>query len=326
MSTKFRTLNAQASAIEGVLEAHKVAAKVWGGNAGTALIKFHLVVAPETKLSRVMGLQEELALSLGVPVVTVRRQNDVVVLEVPTGRTLEEISAEDMAAILPEVPPMTALLGRTAEGKTLLLDLSSPNVVHVLVVGRTGSGKTVLLNTLAGSLTDHNDSANMKLLLLDTKGGHNLSGLAKQSHTLGQQVFTTPAECEQQLASAVTTMIERDKAQRNSPKIIIVIDELADLIMQTPQVSELLVRIAQRGREAGIHLVVGTQLPTAAVTTTILRANLPTRLVGSVGTAEESKIATGRAGLNAHHLQGRGDFIIVGPTAPTRFQVAPRKG
>jgi S-DNA-T family DNA segregation ATPase FtsK/SpoIIIE len=154
--------------------------------------------------------------------------------------------------------------------------------------------------------------------------------LAGLPHLL-RPVLSQPEEISQTLQTLVRLMLARDQQGRapvsaeraGDPRVVVVIDELADLIMmsdkQTPQ---LLARLAQRGREAGIHLIVCTQKPTAQVVGSLAKANFPVRLVGQVTSPEEAKVATGYAGTGAERLRGPGDFIAVTGGQTTRFQAA----
>jgi S-DNA-T family DNA segregation ATPase FtsK/SpoIIIE len=111
---------------------------------------------------------------------------------------------------------------------------------------------------------------------------------------------------------------------RGTPRIIVLIDELAELVMGGGQTTvENLTRLVQRGREAGIHVVASTQHPSSAILTSVIRANFPLRLVGKVTSPQDARVASGHAGTEAHLLGGRGDFLAInGGSAPLRFQVA----
>ena len=108
------------------------------------------------------------------------------------------------------------------------------------------------------------------------------------------------------------------------PRIVIFIDELADLVMQgEAPFADALTRLVQRGRQAGVHVIAATQHPSSAILSSVMRANFPLRLVGRVVSADDARVASGRAGTNAHLLNGRGDFLAVsGGDHPIRFQVA----
>ena len=131
------------------------------------------------------------------------------------------------------------------------------------------------------------------------------------------------AEGAQALAWLVTEMERRDRERISAPAIVVGVDELADLLTVGGKgVEEALLRLAQRGREAGIHLVCCTQKPAAAVMSGVLKANFPVRLVGRVTSPEDAKVATGYAGTGAERLCGPGDFIAVTGGQMTRFQAA----
>jgi S-DNA-T family DNA segregation ATPase FtsK/SpoIIIE len=116
----------------------------------------------------------------------------------------------------------------------------------------------------------------------------------------------------------------RDRRRESAPRVVVLLDELAELVLEGGEGIEApLVRLAQRGREAGIHLVAATQRPSAAVLSGLLRANFPLRLVGRVTSATDARVAAGRGGTEAHLLEGRGDFLAVGSGAEViRFQAA----
>lgn len=311
----------RADRIEAVLASHKVQGRVWGGTVSPSCERFQLMISATTKVQKVQALADEIALTLRVPAVRVFREGGAIVVEVPRDTT-ETLLLSSMAAMLPKpMPPLTAVLGRDTTGQALLLDLSSPNIVHCLVAGTTGSGKTTLINTMIASLSEHNSPDAVRFLLIDVKGGRALGSSADLPHTIGG-VFVAATDAALQLESAVATMEKRDLEGRSTPAIVIVIDELADLISQHPETTASITRLAQRGREAGMHLIAGTQRPASAVLGGIMKANFPARLVGRVLSPEDSKVATGIAGQNAEALQGRGDFLLVGPAQTIRFQVA----
>jgi S-DNA-T family DNA segregation ATPase FtsK/SpoIIIE len=226
------------------------------------------------------------------------------------------------------VPAATAALGLTDGGVPLLARLSAPDVAHILVAGTTGSGKSVLLRTMATSLVLTNVPRTVRLLCIDPKG-RTFRALDQAPH-LARPVITTPEEALEALRSLLRTMQLRDHRGELPGKgsgvsrIVVFIDELADLMMVGGDaVTEALTRLAQRGREAGIHLVVATQHPSAAILGSVMRANFPLRLVGRVASAQDAQVAAGRGGTDAHLLHGRGDFLAIsGGDHPIRFQVA----
>jgi S-DNA-T family DNA segregation ATPase FtsK/SpoIIIE len=125
------------------------------------------------------------------------------------------------------------------------------------------------------------------------------------------------------LGEMVEEMVRRDRENLCEPRVIIFIDEVADLMEQGGKAMDrLMTRLTQRGRSAGLHLIACTQKPLAAVIGSLTRSNFPVRLVGSVASADDAKIATGIPGTGAEKLLGRGDFLLVVKGQVTRFQAA----
>lgn len=316
-----RRLEMQADRIEAVLASHKVQGRVWGGTVTPRFIRFQVMTSLDTKVNRVSGLSEEIALSLGVPATRVYRQNGAIQVEVPRGDPEAVRLLPLCRRLAGETPPGTAVLGVDEEGTPLLVKLSSPDVVHVLVAGTTGSGKTALARSFLLSLALFNRPDALRLVLIDPKG-RGFGPLAGLPHLLGR-VATTAAEGALALAWLVGEMERRDLEEVSTPELVVGIDELADLLVTGgKEVERSLIRLAQRGREAGIHLVACTQKPSAEVVSGLLKANFPVRLVGSVASPEDAKVASGIAGTGAEKLMGRGDFLLVARGDVIRFQAA----
>jgi S-DNA-T family DNA segregation ATPase FtsK/SpoIIIE len=203
----------------------------------------------------------------------------------------------------------------------LLLRLPSPNVAHVLVAGTTGSGKTALARSIVSSLAVNNGQRSLQLVLIDPKGRGFLpfEGLP---HLL-EPVVTRVDEALPLLQRLVAEMERRDAEGRSEPRLVVALDELADLVqVGGREVEGALTRLTQRGREAGIHLVACTQKPTAAVIGGLVKSNFPVRIVGSVSSPEDAKVATGIGGTGAERLLGQGDFLVVAQGQVTRMQAA----
>jgi S-DNA-T family DNA segregation ATPase FtsK/SpoIIIE len=314
------SLERQADLIEAVLAAHHVPGRVLGGTVTPRVIRFDLVTTLGVRLQKILALKDELALSLGVPAVRLYREGNALHLEVPRPQPAV-IPLLALCRSLPKPPPLTAVLGLDTEGIPLLLRLSSPDVAHVLVAGATGSGKTVLLRSLVLSLALFNPQRKLQLVLIDPKD-RGFRTLVRLPHLL-RPVVTDSAAAVALLDNLVAEMERRDREGRHEPALVVVIDELADL-RQTggKAVEEHLSRLTQRGREAGMHVVVATQRPTAAVLGGLVKANLPVRLVGAVSSATEAQLATGLAGSGAERLRGRGDFLLVAHGEVIRLQAA----
>jgi len=315
-----RRLDMQASRIEAVLASHKVTSRVWSGTVSPRFVRFQVTTVLGTKVNRVSHLSEELALSLGVCSTRVYRQNDAIQVEVPLDHP-QPVRFLPLTQRVPDPPPVSGLLGVDEEGLPLLVRLGSPDVVHVLVAGTTGSGKTALARSILASLALYNRQGAVQLLLIDPKG-RGFGPLASLPHVLGR-LADTPEEGVKALAWLVEEMQRRDRERISMPAIVVAIDELADLLQVGGKAAEAaLQRLAQRGREAGIHLICCTQKPAAAVMSSVLKANFPVRLVGSVASADDARVAAGISGSGAEKLLGRGDFLLICKGQMTRFQAA----
>jgi S-DNA-T family DNA segregation ATPase FtsK/SpoIIIE len=313
-------LNFQADRIERVLAAHRVPTRVHGGTVLPRSVRFLLTPAPNAKVSAVRGLTEELALHLGAEDVRIVRDGEHLAVEVPR-EDPDPVLLSDLLHQVPNIPPVTGCLGLTDEGRPLLLRLPSPDVAHVLIAGATGSGKTELMRSLVLSLALRNRQSKLQFALIDPKSRGFLP-LAGLPHLLAD-IATDPGTALNLLERLLVEMERRDRANVAAPRIVIVIDELLDLLATGGKPVELaLTRLAQRGREAGLHLVAGAQKPAATVLGAMLKANFPVRLVGRVGSAEDARVAAGVAGTNAERLLGRGDFMLIAAGHTVRFQAA----
>ncbi len=326
----------QADRIEQVLASHKVPSRVTGADVAPRLIRFHLLTPLGVKVRQVANLAEEIALSLGASSCRVFREEGRMEVEVPRPdgqvvplervcRTLVAHAASNSAAHDAQtrraVPPFTAVLGVDQQGAPLLLPLPSPNVAHVLIAGTTGSGKTALARSIIASLVMFNSRRALQLVLIDPKG-RGFSPFAGLGHLLAPVI----SRCDEALAMLqrlIDEMERRDREGRSEPRLVVVLDELADLVqVGGKEMEAALTRLTQRGREAGIHVVACTQKPTAAVIGGLVKSNFPVRLVGAVTSPEDAKVATGLAQTGAERLLGQGDFLVVAQGTVTRMQAA----
>jgi S-DNA-T family DNA segregation ATPase FtsK/SpoIIIE len=317
-----KQLERQSSDIESALRFHKVQARVTGGEVSPRWTSFDLQLPLGQRVNRVMNLSDELALALQVSDVRIRRRGGRLQIQVPreAGR---RVNLPDLLAAHADddFPPITAVLGVAESGRPLLLRMPSPDVAHVMIAGTTGSGKTALLRTIALSLAWRNPQRRLQLVPIDPKG-RGLAPLASLPHSLSDLIVDYN-DAVDWLGYLVDLMEERDREGSAEPTIVVVLDELAELLQQGGQVmKDLLVRLAQRGREAGIHLVCGTQKPSAGAVGSLLKANFPVRLVGRVVSADEARVAAGIGGTGAERLSSAGDFVAVAGGQVTRFQAA----
>jgi len=312
----------QAARIESVLGAHKVPARVWQATVTPRFVRFDVTTALGTRLNKVSNLAEELAFSLGARTTRVYREGGVLHIEVPR-ETPRGVELLGLCGKLSFVPPNCAVLGVDEGGVPLLLRIDSPDVAHVLIAGTTGSGKTALMRTLLLSLAMYNHLGQLQMILIDPKG-RGLSPLAGVTHLWrGGGIVHEAKDAVATLDALVEEMVRRDEHRRSLPHIVVGIDELADLIAAGgKRVAEALTRLTQRGREAGIHVVAATQKPAATLVGGLVKANFPVRLVGSVVSPEDAKVAAGISGTGAERLLGRGDFLLVAKGQSIRFQSA----
>lgn len=322
MSHKQRAyLELQADRVESVFASHRAPVWITGGTLGPRLIRFFVQPQPYVRLAQLRALAEDVAAALHTANVRITRSEDEgIVLEFanPNGRELALLT-ELRALGFERWPEGTAYLGLADSGAPLLARLASPEVAHILIAGTTGSGKSVLLRGMAASLVLGHAPDDLRVVAIDPKG-RAFDALEGAPH-LTQPAIREPQEAARTLGGLARLMEDRDARRESAPRIVVLIDELADLLMVDGGVEGHLTRLLQRGREAGIHVVAATQRPAAAVLSGLMRANFPLRLVGRVVSPEDARIASGRGGTGAELLGGRGDFLAVGAEV-TRFQAA----
>jgi S-DNA-T family DNA segregation ATPase FtsK/SpoIIIE len=350
-----RLLETQSDRIEMVLSSHKAPARVTGGVVTPRAVQFHLAPALGTKVSKVQSLADELALALGVSNVRVSRQGHTMQLEVPRDDAqpvrllplMARLAGQPASPPNPQgypgdksrmayrekqvhtglsLPPFTAVLGMCDDGAPLLMRLSSPEVAHVLISGTTGSGKTALCQTMILSLAMIHRRSQLQFVLVDPKR-RAFAPFAPLPHLLWP-LIDNAADAAVAIGELVKLMEARDHTTGNgqtppTPRIVVVLDELADLMQVAGKpLGEHLTRLAQRGREAGMHVIACTQKPSSQVMGTLIRANFPARLVGKVVTPEDARVAAGIGGTGAERLTGRGDFLAVAAGQVLRFKGA----
>jgi S-DNA-T family DNA segregation ATPase FtsK/SpoIIIE len=277
------------------------------------------VQQPGVTVERIDRLSETLAQAAGVKAITVGRRGWQIALTIPLPRDFCRIVR--FPDVLPINRPVTALLGRAEDGAWLAVNLASPDTPHILVAGSTGSGKTALARTMIMSLALGNGLGELALVLVDP-AGHNYTPLAALPH-----VIVVASDTPQGVAALRWLEAELDR-RRADPgheyvRLVAFIDELADLALAGGRdVERSLTRVFQVGRQFGVHVVACTQKPTTAVIGSLVKANFPVRLVGSVASPEDARVAAGLAGTGAERLTGRGDMIVVTRGEVSRLQAA----
>ncbi len=322
-----RVLEYQADQIEMVLTSHRVPGRVTGGVVTPRWVSYRILPEISTKVSRVIKLSEEIALRLGAQRVRVSRQGPSLQIDVPR-EDGQVVRLMNLCRRRKDVPKQTAILGMDETGVPLLLRLPSPEVAHVLVAGTTGSGKTALARSMALSLAMHNRLGEVQMLFIDPNGNGFDPFITFESAGGGLPHLLRPAVRDVHqavflLGEMVEEMVRRDRENISEPRVVIFIDEVADLMEQGGKAMDrLMTRLTQRGRSAGLHIIACTQKPLVASIGSLTRSNFPVRLVGSVASADDAKIAAGITGTGAEKLLGRGDFLLVAKGHVTRFQAA----
>ncbi|MCL4301321.1 MAG: AAA family ATPase [Anaerolineae bacterium] len=319
-----RILEYQADQIELILASHRVPGRIMGGTVTPRWIRYQLLPELTTKVTRITALSEEMALRLGAPDVRIARRGPAIHIEVPRADA-QTVRLAHLCRQLPEIPRQSAILGMDEAGLPLLLRLSSPEVAHVLIAGTTGSGKTALARSMALSLAMYNRLGEVQMVFIDPKGT-GFGPFVGPEHGLPHLLRPAVSEIHQAiflLGEMVEEMVRRDRENICEPRVIIFIDEVADLMEQGGKAMDrLMTRLTQRGRSAGLHLIACTQKPLAATIGSLTRSNFPVRLVGSVASADDAKVASGLPSTGAEKLLGRGDFLLVVKGQVTRFQAA----
>jgi S-DNA-T family DNA segregation ATPase FtsK/SpoIIIE len=319
-SVQRRMLELQADRIEMVLAAHQAAGRVWGGVISPRVITFNLTPLMGTRLRKITQLSEEIAMALGVSYCRIYREEGTLKVEIPRedGR---QVSLLELCRQARPAAPGTAVLGVEKGGKTLMVRLNSPDVVHILVSGTTGSGKTELLRAVVASMAYLHRQSDCQIVLVDPKG-RGLRVFDGLPHLLYPPASAIP-DAIAVLTDIVMEMERRDRLGIDRPLIVVVVDELADLLMQGgEEVERGLTRLVQRGRGAGVHVIAATQKPSAEVISSLLRSNFPMRIVGRVVNPADAYLAAGVGGTNAERLMGRGDMLAVLQGQVIRFQAA----
>lgn len=220
----------------------------------------------------------------------------------------DKISHLTLDKHLKTVKPYNVLVGEATDGQIITIDFNK--TPHLLIAGCTGSGKSVLLNNIVKCIIETNKKGDYyKPLIIDAKK----VGFTKYENEKFVEVATSTAEASIVLKWAVTQMYERYEEMRKTQmkewqghKIIILIDELADLILTDKRsVETFIVKLAQMGRACGIHLVIATQRPTVNIVTGLIKANIPDRIALRVSSARDSLVIMENKG--AEKLKGKGD-------------------
>lgn len=334
-------VNSNAQIIHDTFANFNIDVDMEGANIGPRVTQYTLKPPAGAKLTKITALADNLALDLAATSIRIEAPipgKRAVGIEVPNVKS----ATVRLSSILmsPEWQnldgPLSFAIGKDIAGTPIVADLS--RMPHILVAGQTGSGKSVMINSILTSLLYRNSPSDLKLVLVDPKRVE-LKPYDDIPHLL-TPVITEPEKCISALKWAVAEMERRYHAlseakKRNigeynsvkqgegMPYIVIVIDELADLMMMAARdVEALIVRIAQKARAVGIHLVLATQRPSVDVITGLIKANVPGRIAFTTQSQVDSRTIIDQAG--AEKLLGQGDMLLLTAEMPKpkRLQAA----
>jgi DNA segregation ATPase FtsK/SpoIIIE, S-DNA-T family len=300
---------------------------------GPVVTTFEFKPAPHVKVSRILTLQDDLAMALRAKTIRIQAPipgKDVVGIEVPNQKIetiyLKEILESEI--FQKSSSPLTIALGKDIVGNAFVTDLKK--LPHLLIAGTTGSGKSVGINAMLLSLLYRNSPDTLRFLMIDPKMLE-FSIYNDIPHLL-TPVITKPKQAIIALANMVSEMERRYQVMSHSktknienynekaksigmdplPYIVIIIDELADLMMTSGKDVEFYIaRLAQMARASGIHIIVATQRPSVDVVTGLIKANLPSRISFKVGQKIDSKVIIDTSGADS--LLGNGDMLFTPP-------------
>jgi S-DNA-T family DNA segregation ATPase FtsK/SpoIIIE len=303
---------------------------------GPLVTTFEFKPAPNVKVSKILNLQDDLAMALSAETIRIQAPipgRDVVGIEIPNDTIetiyLREILESDL--FRESSSPLTVALGKDIVGKPFITDIKK--LPHLLIAGTTGSGKSVGINAMILSLLYRNDPDQLKLMLIDPKMlefsiyndiPHLITpviteakkAIAALSNMVGEMErrYKLMAKNRTKNIDNYNEKVKQDGSADPFPFIVVVIDELADLMMNGgKEVEYSIARLAQMARACGIHLIVATQRPSVDVVTGLIKANLPSRLSYRVGQRIDSKVILDTMG--AESLLGRGDGLFTPPGA-----------
>ncbi|HEX6972665.1 MAG TPA: DNA translocase FtsK, partial [Limnochordia bacterium] len=338
----------QSPALEETLRSFGVEAKVVRVSRGPVITRYELQPAPGVKVSRIVGLADDLALAMAAPDVRIEAPvpgKSVVGIEVPNKETstvyLREVLESE--AFTSNRSHLLIGFGKDIAGNPVVADL--PRLLHLLIAGATGSGKSICINAIIASLLYRAMPDELKLLMIDPKRVE-LSTYDGIPHLIAP-VVTDPKQAAGALRWAVKEMERRyrllsEAKARNIdaynrsvlrgelegeserlPYLAVIIDELADLMLVAQhEVEDSICRLAQMARAAGIHLIIATQRPSVDVITGLIKANVPSRIAFAVSSSVDSRTILDMAG--AERLLGKGDMLFhpYGAGKPVRAQGA----
>jgi S-DNA-T family DNA segregation ATPase FtsK/SpoIIIE len=314
-----------------------IEASVVGQISGPRVTRYELQLAPGTKVAKVAALKDDLSYALATTEIRILAPipgKQAVGVELPNLSPNLVTLGDIFEPLPPTASPVSVWLGKDISGAAVWTDLA--RMPHLLIAGTTGSGKSGCLNALLTSVLLRATPDEVRMILIDPKRIE-LNHYESVPHLL-TPVVSSPKEASAVLANCLTEMERRYERlssvrarnineanrafrQRNEPTlpyILVVIDELADLMMVAPQaVEDAVIRLAQKSRAVGIHLVLATQRPSVDVITGMIKANVPSRIAFAVSSQTDSRVILDTGG--AESLLGQGDMLFK-PLGTSRLQ------
>lgn len=306
---------------------------------GPTVVQYQIQLAPGVRVSKVSSLDNDIAVCLGVPAIRIEAPipgTSYIGIElpnvnrraVPLRQILESPTFSDERITLP-IP-----LGQTVDGRILITDLE--DLPHLLVAGTTGSGKSVFINNCIAALCYRNEPADLRFIMVDPKRvemgiyenlphilAKPINSSAEAVHALGWAVREMERRndlCSQAKARNITSYNRKVLPKDRLPRIVIIVDELADLMMTAQKdVEEHIMRLAQMARAVGIHLILATQRPSVNVLTGSIKANIPARVSFSLPTGADSRTILDMTG--AQQLLGKGDMLFISTRHPRPMRI-----
>lgn len=348
-TAEVNAIDANTKILKQTLDSFGVDAEVKNVSLGPSVTEYELHPAIGVKVSRIVNLADDLALALAAKGIRIQAPipgKSLIGIEVPN-KKVSTVAFRDVIEAQPVHPdrPLEVPLGRNVTGQVVSMDLTK--MPHLLIAGATGSGKSVAINDIITSILMNARPDQVKLMLIDPKKvelsvyngiPHLLTPVVSEPKKAARALQKVVAEMErryelfsqlgQRKISGYNAMVQKanqadNQARPTLPYIVVVVDELADLMMTVSnEVEDAIIRLAQMGRAAGVHMILATQRPSVDVITGLIKANVPSRIAFAVSSGIDSRTILDTNG--AEKLLGRGDMLYqpVDANSPVRVQGA----
>ncbi|KJW12066.1 DNA translocase FtsK [Levilactobacillus spicheri] len=348
-TAEINAIDANTKILKQTLDSFGVDAEVKNVSLGPSVTEYELHPAIGVKVSRIVNLADDLALALAAKGIRIQAPipgKSLIGIEVPN-KDVSTVAFRDVVEAQPPHPnkPLEVPLGRNVTGQVVTMNLTK--MPHLLIAGATGSGKSVAINGIITSILMNARPDQVKMMLIDPKKvelsvyngiPHLLTPVVSEPKKAARALHKVVAEMErryelfsqfgQRKISGYNAFVQKANAADNQarptlPYIVVIVDELADLMMTvSSEVEDAIIRLAQMGRAAGVHMILATQRPSVDVITGLIKANVPSRIAFAVSSGIDSRTILDTNG--AEKLLGRGDMLFqpVDANSPVRVQGA----